>query len=91
MVRYIEKNPVRARLVKKAEDWNWSSARTHLKGCKDAVLSHSDWLTQDKRDNYIWFFTQEGNDDIIRKVTSTGRPLGSIGFVEKIGELLRRK
>ncbi len=29
-VRYVEKNPVRAKLVKRAEDWCWSSARAHL-------------------------------------------------------------
>ena len=25
-MRYIEENPVKARLCKKAEDWRWSSA-----------------------------------------------------------------
>ncbi|MGB2879066.1 MAG: transposase, partial [Candidatus Omnitrophota bacterium] len=29
VARYIENNPVRARLVKEAWDWNWSSARAH--------------------------------------------------------------
>ncbi len=28
VVRYIELNPVRARLVARADDWRWSSART---------------------------------------------------------------
>ena len=30
-VRYIERNPVRANLVKYAWDWKWSSARAHAK------------------------------------------------------------
>jgi len=29
-LRYVERNPVRARMVDKAEDWAWSSAREHL-------------------------------------------------------------
>ena len=29
-LRYVENNPVRAKLVKKAERWEWSSAGAHL-------------------------------------------------------------
>jgi putative transposase len=29
-VRHVSLNPVRARLVRKAEDWAWSSVRAHL-------------------------------------------------------------
>lgn len=31
-VRYVENNPVAARMVEKAEDWPWSSARSHVAG-----------------------------------------------------------
>jgi putative transposase len=31
-VRYIERNPVAAGLVASAQDWRWSSARSHLAG-----------------------------------------------------------
>ena len=31
-LRYVENNPVAARLVEQAEDWPWSSARSHLAG-----------------------------------------------------------
>jgi putative transposase len=30
--RYIALNPVRARLVARPQDWDWSSARAHLAG-----------------------------------------------------------
>ena len=29
-LRYVELNPVRARLAERPEDWRWSSARAHL-------------------------------------------------------------
>lgn len=29
-VRYVENNPVAARMVERAEDWKWSSARSHI-------------------------------------------------------------
>ncbi len=38
-VRYIERNPVRAGLVKRAERYGWSSARCHAKGVADTLLS----------------------------------------------------
>lgn len=31
-VRYVETNPVTAGMVKRAQDWPWSSARSHLDG-----------------------------------------------------------
>ena len=31
-VRYVENNPVAAKLVAQAEDWPWSSARSHIAG-----------------------------------------------------------
>ena len=36
--RYVEQNPVRARLVERARDWRWSSARAHLKGGDDGLV-----------------------------------------------------
>ncbi|HWR57616.1 MAG TPA: hypothetical protein VN328_01895 [Thermodesulfovibrionales bacterium] len=46
VMRYIEQNPVRARLVKKAEDYTWSSARAHVLGIKDDVLSEENRLNE---------------------------------------------
>jgi len=34
-LRYIELNPVRARMVKRAERWRWSSAWAHFAGSDD--------------------------------------------------------
>jgi putative transposase len=36
--RYIELNPVRAKLANRAEDWRWSSARAHLLGRDDCLV-----------------------------------------------------
>ena len=36
--RYVELNPVRARLAAAARDWPWSSARAHLAGRDDGVV-----------------------------------------------------
>ncbi|HEY2482162.1 MAG TPA: transposase, partial [Caulobacteraceae bacterium] len=38
-IRYVDLNPVRAGLVDRAADWPWSSARAHLSGRDDGVVS----------------------------------------------------
>ena len=35
-VRYVERNPVAAGMVERAEDWRWSSARSHVAGMRAA-------------------------------------------------------
>ena len=37
--RYVALNPVRARLVARAEDWRWSSVKAHLEGQDDGLVS----------------------------------------------------
>jgi putative transposase len=37
-LRYVSLNPVRARLVERAEDWPWSSVRAHLAGKDNGVV-----------------------------------------------------
>ena len=38
-LRYVSLNPVRARLVERAQDWRWSSTRAHLRGKDDGVTA----------------------------------------------------
>ena len=41
-MRYVERNPVRAEMVQKAEEYRWSSAREHVKGSSDGLVSQGD-------------------------------------------------
>ncbi len=36
---YVSLNPVRERLVERAQDWPWSSARAHLSGRPDGMTT----------------------------------------------------
>ena len=40
-IRYVERNPVRARIVARAEDYRWSSAPAHCGARDDPLLSAS--------------------------------------------------
>ena len=39
VLRYVERNPVRARLTRKAEAWSWSSLRQRAAGAADTVIT----------------------------------------------------
>ena len=92
VVRYIEQNPVKSKLVDKPEDYKWSSCRANISGKGDILVS-DEWLGGKERAAYRKFLMQQDPEveQKIRRATSTGRPLGSNRFVEKLElKLLRR-
>lgn len=92
VARYIERNPVRVDIVKKAEDYHWSSAKAHVLRAKDNILSGDIWLKESEMNAYHQFLRKEDNeiDNFIRKITSTGRPLGREEFIKNIGRIMGR-
>jgi len=84
--RYIERNPLKVGLAKSAEAYRWSSAKAHLTGADDAVLSSTSWLDPSERAAYSEFVLDENDevDEAIRKATRTGRPFGSESFVDML-------
>ena len=94
-VRYIENNPVRAKLVMTSEQWSWSSVAAHISGKNDNLVNVAPILSM-IRGSWRQFLSSESlSDDMedIRKHERTGRPLGSRSFVEqlenKIGRILK--
>jgi putative transposase len=90
VVRYIERNPIRAKMTTRVEDWKWSSACSHINGIPDRTINLFDWLDRSERSGYTSFVSEDGKDDHIRKATSTGRPLGSSIFLETLERQLGR-
>jgi putative transposase len=92
VMRYIEQNPVRAKLVKKAEDYEWSSAKAHVLGIKNDILSDESWFSEKEIKSYREFIRTDTDEinAVIRRATSTGRPLGSEGFIKKLERILNR-
>jgi putative transposase len=75
-VRYVERNPVRAGMVKRAQDYLWSSAAAHC-GLRSDTLLSSDFPPSGVIDDWAkWLEIDQSADEqrIIRRHTSTGRP-----------------
>ena len=86
------RNPVRARMVRKAERYAWSSAAAHCGLRADGLLADAAELAGQVGDWSAWL--REGQDDAmvmaIRGGTRTGRPVGSDRFIGRLERLLGR-
>ena len=89
-LRYIERNPVRAGLAERAEDWPWSSAAAHCGMRIDELISpvQMPWPVPD----WSAYLRDECEDETtaIRHQTATGRPCGSTRFIEGLESALCR-
>jgi len=78
-LRYVALNPVRARLVERAEDWHWSSTRAHLAGADDHVVKVAPAL--ERVGDFAAFLGEEFDEALtyaaLRRAESVGRPIGS--------------
>ena len=45
-LRYIHRNPVKAGLCERPEDWEWSSFRHYATGCEGRVQIESEWTAR---------------------------------------------
>ena len=92
VARYIEQNPVRAKIAKKAEDYPYSSAKTHIYGTKDEALGEILFEGRQRKDYIQLMKANIKEEDInnIRDYTRNGRPFGSESFVEKMEQKLDR-
>jgi len=94
--RYIERNPVRAKLVTSPPEWRWSSARAHLDGASDGIVNVTP-LLEIAGTRWADLLALEVSSDeatALRKHERSGRPLGDPAFVDKVesqlGRCLRR-
>ena len=78
-LRYIALNPVRARLVARAEDWRWSSTRALLAGQDDHVVTVAPAL--ERVGDFAAFLGEPFDEALtyaaLRKAESVGRPVGA--------------
>jgi putative transposase len=91
-VRYVERNPVRARIVGFAENYEWSSAAAHCGKRKDSLLSAELPLIGEIENWSQWLREEEDGDavEVLRRNTQKGIPCGSEEFIAGLESLLKR-
>ncbi|MGD8627996.1 MAG: transposase, partial [bacterium] len=90
-IRYVERNPVRAGLVKDPWDYKWSSAAAHaregrspIEVCDSAsIAKQSGWKDYMQTPDTLW-------EKKIRQSTRKGLPVGTEVFIEKLEHQLGR-
>ena len=92
-MRYVENNPVRAGVVRKSEQYQWSSVRSHIKKTADQILSDDCYVVKEIKDWSAYLGEKEDSTLVheIRQNTKTGRPCGGDVFLRKLEKLLGRR
>lgn len=93
--RYVERNPVRARIVRHAERYPWSSAEAHCCGRdRRGLVDAARWATRHPPEVWRTLLREPDDERLVeslRKATRNGRPLASDSFVSKLETRLGRR
>ncbi|MHB8530355.1 MAG: transposase [Caulobacteraceae bacterium] len=90
-VRYVSLNPVRAGLVRRAEDWPWSSVRAHLAAADDGLVTVKPVL--DLAPDFSELLADSRREEdfaALRRSEGTGRPVGTAEFIAGLERRLGR-
>jgi len=94
-LRYVERNPVRAGLVRKADRYQWSSAAAHCQIREDPVLTTKMgwWAQFNAIDNWANWLAEGDEPEkltVIRRNIEKGLPCGSETFLKKLEKKVGR-
>jgi putative transposase len=90
LLRYVERNPLRAGIVQSAFDYPWGSAHVRLNGSDELRSLLCDWPIEVPRDWQKWVNRPQTDAEVeaIRISIKRGRPLGSAHWIAKTAERL---
>jgi putative transposase len=83
VLRYVESNALRAALVQRAEQWQWSSLHAIVNGCRYPLLSDS---PVERPDNWLSLVNERQPQkqlDAVHTCLNRGSPLGDDLWVRK--------
>ena len=86
LCRYIESNALRAGLVKKAENWQWSSLWRREYGTAEQKQLLSEWLIEKPKNYLDWVNRPQTEKELeyVRTSIVKGRPYGEDAWIDKI-------
>lgn len=90
VMRYVERNPLRAGLVRRAEDWRWTSLHRRQHGTSEERALLADPPTPLPRDwtRYVNEPQSEAELAALRTCIARGQPYGGERWTEKIARQL---
>jgi putative transposase len=90
LCRYVERNPLRAKLVQKAEQWRWSSLWRRLHGDDEPRKLLSPWPIPVPEDwlDHVHKPQTEGELNAVRLSVERGCPFGSADWQARIAKRL---
>jgi putative transposase len=85
VARYVERNALRARMVERAQDWQWSSLWRREKGSASERGLLSEWPVPRPADWIQWVNDPQtaAETEAIRKSVNKGRPFGGEGWQKR--------
>jgi putative transposase len=90
VARYVERNPLRANLVRRAEDWQWGSLWRRVHGDRDDRRWLGKWPLARPR-NWVDLVNQPQTDaelEAIRRSVTRGSPYGDTAWVKQTAKRL---
>jgi len=94
-MKYIELNPVRAKLCRKPWRYEWSSAAAHVdEQAESEILNLRKWYRRTSSEQWRAELAEGLTPEQMERLrlrTHTGRPLGSDNFVSKLETALGRR
>ena len=95
-IRYVERNPVRAGMEQRAENYRWSSAAAHCGNRSDSLLNlKSVWSKQfaviDNWSAWLSEGDEMGEIQTLRQNVEKGLPCGGANFILRLGKMVGRQ
>jgi len=89
--RYVERNPLRAGLVSRAEDWRWSSLWHRTHGAPGKTVWLSRWPIERPPSWDEWVNESQPQTELenVRRSARRGQPYGSRDWVDVTAEVLQ--
>jgi len=94
-LRYVERNPCRARICAAPADYQWSSARSHLgmSADKTKILDQKFWERAGGVETWREMHAETDDPErflLLRRCTYAGRPFGEEEFVVRLEQQFQR-
>ncbi|MEK7063086.1 MAG: transposase [Patescibacteria group bacterium] len=86
LLKYIERNPVRAKLANRVEDWHWGSGYRRMSGTEKEQQLLSESPVHLPKNYRTWVNTSESKKELesVRASVNKGTPLGTMDWTRRM-------